>query len=88
MEAPLPLHDSLSMGSQHPHFVLPWGTPSIQHVHDYHSFALEDGGRLAPQWRINWLLIAWHFHLVIFRYVTQAWVRWNLARCCLKVLPA
>jgi hypothetical protein len=24
------------------------GTPSIQSVHDYYPFALEDGGRLAP----------------------------------------
>jgi hypothetical protein len=24
------------------------GTPSAQHLHDYHPFALKDGGRLAP----------------------------------------
>jgi hypothetical protein len=25
-----------------------FGTPSIQSIHDYYPFAMEDGGRLAP----------------------------------------
>jgi hypothetical protein len=52
--APLPLHGSFVLGVQQakrdadirtPSYL---GTPSIQTVHDYHPFALEDGGQLAP----------------------------------------
>jgi hypothetical protein len=52
--ARLPLPGSLALGAQHGKidadlrtFAL-LGTPSVQSVHDYYRFALEDGGRLAP----------------------------------------
>jgi hypothetical protein len=52
--ARLPLQGSLALGAQHGKldadlrtFAL-LGTPSVQSVHDYYAFALEDGGRLAP----------------------------------------
>jgi hypothetical protein len=52
--ARLPLPDSLALGAQHGK--LDAGlrtsalldTPSVHAVHDYHPFALEDGGRLEP----------------------------------------
>jgi hypothetical protein len=50
----LPLPSGLALGAQHckldvdiPTSAL-LGTPSVQSVHDYSPFALEDGGRLAP----------------------------------------
>jgi hypothetical protein len=52
--ARLPLPDILASGAQHGKLnadlrtsVL-LGTPSVQSVHDYYPFALEDEGRLAP----------------------------------------
>jgi hypothetical protein len=54
MGARLRLLGSLAMGAQHGKldadlrtFTL-LGTPSVQSVHDYYPFAMEDGGRLAP----------------------------------------
>jgi hypothetical protein len=50
--ASLPLRGSLAMGAQHAKIDVDLrnssslGTPSIQSVHDYHPYALEDGGRL------------------------------------------
>jgi hypothetical protein len=34
------------------------GTPSVQSIHDYYPFAMEDGGKLAPMtdWRMSWLI--------------------------------
>jgi hypothetical protein len=50
-----PLSDSLAMGARHGKldadlrtFAL-LGTPSVQSVHEYYPFALEDGGRLAAE---------------------------------------
>jgi hypothetical protein len=51
---PLPLHGILALGAQEAkpdtdtRTSSSLGTPSIQFVHDYHPFDLEDGGRLAP----------------------------------------
>jgi hypothetical protein len=49
----LPLPGSLALGAQHGKldadlrtYALP-GTPSVQSIHDYYPFAMEDGGRLA-----------------------------------------
>jgi hypothetical protein len=52
--ARLPLPGSLALGAQHgkldadlrTYALL--GTPSVQWIHDYYPFAMEDGGRLAP----------------------------------------
>jgi hypothetical protein len=52
--ARLPLPGSLALGAQHgkldtdlrTYALL--GTPSVQSIHDYYPFAMEDGGRLAP----------------------------------------
>jgi hypothetical protein len=52
--ARLPLPGSLALGAQHGKLdaylrtSALLGTPSVQSVHDYYPFALEDGGRLAP----------------------------------------
>jgi hypothetical protein len=50
----LPLPASLALGAQHGKldadlrtFAL-LGAPSVQSIHDYYPFAMEDGGRLAP----------------------------------------
>jgi hypothetical protein len=50
----LPLPDSLALGAQHGKldadlrtFAL-LGTPSVQSIHEYYPFAMQDGGRLAP----------------------------------------
>jgi hypothetical protein len=54
IDARLPLPGSLALGAQHGkldadlHTPALLGTPSVQSVHDYYPFALEDGGRLAP----------------------------------------
>jgi hypothetical protein len=45
---------SLALGAQHGKLdadlrtIALLGTPSVQLIHDYYSFAMEDGGRLAP----------------------------------------
>jgi hypothetical protein len=50
----LPLPGSLALGAQHGKLDVDLrtssllGTPSVQSIHDYHPFAMEDGGRLAP----------------------------------------
>jgi hypothetical protein len=52
--ARLPLPGNLALGAQHGKLVADLrtsallGTPSVNLVHDYYSFALEDGDRLAP----------------------------------------
>jgi hypothetical protein len=52
--ARLPLPGSLALGAQQRKLdallitSALLGTPSVQSVHDYYPFALEDGGRLAP----------------------------------------
>jgi hypothetical protein len=52
--ARLPLHGSLALGAQHGKFDADLrtstllGTPSVQSIHYYYPFAMEDGGRLAP----------------------------------------
>jgi hypothetical protein len=52
--ARLPLPGSLALGAQHGKLDADLGTsallgtPSVQLVHDYYPFAMEDGGRLAP----------------------------------------
>jgi hypothetical protein len=52
--ARIPLPGILSLGSQHGKLDADLristllGTPSVQSVHHYYPFALEDGGRLAP----------------------------------------
>jgi hypothetical protein len=52
--ARLPLPGSLALGSQHGKFdadlrtITLLGTPSVQLIHDYYPFAMEDGGRLGP----------------------------------------
>jgi hypothetical protein len=49
-----PLHGSLALGAQHGKLDADLrtsallGTPSVQSVHYYYPFAMEDGGRLAP----------------------------------------
>jgi hypothetical protein len=50
----LPLPGSLALGAHHGKLDADLrtsallGTPSVKSIHDYHPFALEDGGRLAP----------------------------------------
>jgi hypothetical protein len=50
----LPLLDSIALGAQHGKLDADLrtsallGTPSVQFVHDYYPFAMEDGGRIAP----------------------------------------
>jgi hypothetical protein len=52
--ARFPLPDSLALGTHHDKLDADLrtsallGTPSVQSVHDYYPFAMEDGGRLAP----------------------------------------
>jgi hypothetical protein len=52
--ARLPLHGVLALGSQHGklyadlHTSTLLGTHSVQSIHDYYPFAMEDGGRLTP----------------------------------------
>jgi hypothetical protein len=52
--ARLPFPGSLALGAQHGKLEADFrtsallGTPSVQSVHYYYPFALEDGGRLAP----------------------------------------
>jgi hypothetical protein len=52
--ARLPLPCSLTLGAQHGKLDTDLrtctllGTPSVQSIHDYYPFAIEDGGRLAP----------------------------------------
>jgi hypothetical protein len=52
--APLPPRGSLAIGDKQAqlgvdlHTLSSLGTPSFQFVHDYYTFALEHGGRLAP----------------------------------------
>jgi hypothetical protein len=52
--ARVPLPCSLAFGAEHGkldadlHTFALLGTPSVQSVHDYYPFAMEDGGRLAP----------------------------------------
>jgi hypothetical protein len=52
--ARFPLHGSLALGAQHGKLDADLrtcallGTPSVQSIHDYYPFAMEDGGRLAP----------------------------------------
>jgi hypothetical protein len=52
--ARLPLPGSLALGAQHGKIDADLrtcallGTPSVQSVHHYYPFAMEDGGRLAP----------------------------------------
>jgi hypothetical protein len=52
--ARLPLPRSLALGARHGKLDADLrtsallGTPSIQSIHDYYPFAMEDGGRLAP----------------------------------------
>jgi hypothetical protein len=52
--AHLPLLGSLALGAQHGKLDADLrtsallGTPSVQSIHDYYPFAIEDGGRLAP----------------------------------------
>jgi hypothetical protein len=52
--ARLPLHGSLALGAQHGKLDADLrtsallGMPSVQSIHDYYPFAMEDEGRLAP----------------------------------------
>jgi hypothetical protein len=52
--ARLPLHGSLALEAQNGeldadlHSSALLGTPSVQSIHDYYPFAMEDGSRLAP----------------------------------------
>jgi hypothetical protein len=52
--ARLPLPGSLALGAQHGKLDADFrtyallGTPSVQSIHDYYPFAMEDGDRLAP----------------------------------------
>jgi hypothetical protein len=52
--ARLPLHGNLALRAQNGKLDADLrtsallGTPSVQSIHDYYSFAMEDGGRLAP----------------------------------------
>jgi hypothetical protein len=54
IDARLPLPGSLALGAQHGKLdadlrTSAWlGTPSVQSIHDYYPFAMEDGCRLAP----------------------------------------
>jgi hypothetical protein len=45
--ARLPLHGNLVLGAQHGKLDAHLRT-SVQSIHDYYPFAMEDGGRLAP----------------------------------------
>jgi hypothetical protein len=48
----LPLFDSLALGAQHgkldADLLALLGTPSVQSIHDYCPFAMEEGGQVAP----------------------------------------
>jgi hypothetical protein len=52
--ARLPLPDNLALGAQHGKLDADLrasallGTPSVESIHDYYPFAMEDEGRLAP----------------------------------------
>jgi hypothetical protein len=54
IDARLPLPSSLALGAQHGKLDADLrtfnlhGTPSVQSIHDYYPFAIDDGGRLAP----------------------------------------
>jgi hypothetical protein len=54
IDARLPLSGSLALRAQHGKLDVDLrtspllGTPSVQSVHDYYPFAMEDGGRLTP----------------------------------------
>jgi hypothetical protein len=86
--ARIPLHGSLALGAHHGKTDADLrtsallGTPSVQSIHDYYPFAMEDGGRLAPmltEWLIAWLF-SWQF------VASLAWVHVTLAPCALIVM--
>jgi hypothetical protein len=86
--ARLPLPGSLALGAQHgkldadlrPSASL--GTPSVQSIHDYYPFAMEDGGRLA---RMAAELVDRLAILVTVRRFL-AWVLLTLVLCALRVM--
>jgi hypothetical protein len=60
------------------------GTLSVPSIHDYHPFAIEDGGRLAPMAAelVEFLAIL----AVAVRRFHMAWVLLTLAPCALTVM--
>jgi hypothetical protein len=87
--ARLPLRGSLALGAQHGKldadlrtFAL-LGTPSIQSIHDYCPFAMEDGSRLAP---VTVELVDRLAVLVAEFVASVAWVLLTLAPCAMTVM--
>jgi hypothetical protein len=86
--ARLPLPGSLALGAQHgkldadPRTSALLGTPSIQSIHDYYPFAMEDTGRLAPMAAelVDRLNVLWLF------VASMAWVLLTLTPCALTVM--
>jgi hypothetical protein len=86
--AHLPLPSSLALESQHGKldadlriYALP-GTPSVQSIHDYYPFAMENGGRLAPMAAevVDRLAFWWLF------VASLAWVLLTLSACALTLM--
>jgi hypothetical protein len=84
ISARLPLLGSLALGSQHVNLRTSalFGTLSVQMIHDYYPFAMEDGGGWR-RWRLSWL-IAWLFWWMFVASLT--WVLLTLAPCALTVM--
>jgi hypothetical protein len=91
--ARLPLLGNLALGAQHGIMELSkldadlrtsalLGTPSVQSIHDYYPFAMEDGAR-CRRWRLSWL-IAWLFWWLYV--VSLAWGLLTLAPCALTIM--
>jgi hypothetical protein len=51
------LPGSLALGAQHGKLDVVLGTPSVQSVHDYYPFSVEDDG---AGWRLWWLIDGFH----------------------------
>jgi hypothetical protein len=88
-DALLPLLGSLALGAQHGKldaelrtFAL-LGTPSVQSVHDYYPFAMEDGGWLAPM--VDELVDRMPILVALRRL---AWVLMTLALCAVTIMSA
>jgi hypothetical protein len=62
-----------------------FGTPSVQLIHDYYPFAMEDMGRLAPMAAelVDRLAVL----VAVRRFLTSlAWVLLTLAPCALTIM--
>jgi hypothetical protein len=61
------------------------GTPSVQSIHDYYPFALEDGGRLAPM--ADELVDRLAILVAVRRFpASLAWVLITFVLCALTIM--